>query len=197
MFEISHKEHMQVLNETIRTSTISPVREYNQRLAEMNRQRASLLISQIKGTSTAPTSNLNDENIKFNRGSNIRSPTEQGTANCPCKHGTQEAASDVNPNERSNNYLSEPGQDDDGPTPGISSITEDDSEVKETDYKNDDYEYETTTRASETSTLSLAERQRHLDLVAENLEVGVMFASKPIVQAITNPFVGTMTNRCV
>lgn len=193
---------MQVLNETIRTSTISPVREYNQRLAEMNRQRASLLISQIKATSTPSSSNLNDESIRFNgnKGSNLRSPADQGTAKCPCKEGTPEAASDVNPNEESNNYLSEPGQDDDGPTPGISSNTEDDSEVKETDYKNDDedYEYETTTRAAvETSTLSLAERQRHLDLVAENLEVGVMFASKPIVQAITNPFVGTMTNRCV
>lgn len=38
-------------------------------------------------------------------------------------------------------------------------------------------------------------RLRHEELVGENTEVGVMFASKPIVQAITNPFVGTLTNK--
>ena len=36
---------------------------------------------------------------------------------------------------------------------------------------------------------------RHKELINENAEVGVMFASKPIVQAITNPFVGPLTNR--
>lgn len=35
----------------------------------------------------------------------------------------------------------------------------------------------------------------HQDIVDESFEVGVMFASKPIVQAIANPFVGTITNR--
>lgn len=36
---------------------------------------------------------------------------------------------------------------------------------------------------------------RHDQLMEENFEVGLMFASKPIVQAITNPFVGAATNR--
>ncbi|KAG9510029.1 Synaptic vesicular amine transporter [Fragariocoptes setiger] len=35
----------------------------------------------------------------------------------------------------------------------------------------------------------------HQDLVDENFEVGIMFASKPIVQAIANPFIGTLTNK--
>lgn len=41
----------------------------------------------------------------------------------------------------------------------------------------------------------LANVSRHDQLMEENFEVGLMFASKPIVQAITNPFVGTATNR--
>ncbi|KAI1287502.1 Synaptic vesicular amine transporter [Halotydeus destructor] len=36
---------------------------------------------------------------------------------------------------------------------------------------------------------------RHEELVNENFEVGIMFACKPIVQAIANPFVGVFTNR--
>lgn len=36
---------------------------------------------------------------------------------------------------------------------------------------------------------------RHEELVRENTEVGIMFASKPIVQAFTNPFVGPLTNK--
>ncbi|KAF8771923.1 Synaptic vesicular amine transporter like protein [Argiope bruennichi] len=36
---------------------------------------------------------------------------------------------------------------------------------------------------------------RHHELIEENVEVGIMFASKPIVQAITNPFIGPLTNR--
>ena len=38
-------------------------------------------------------------------------------------------------------------------------------------------------------------RRRHKDLMHENVEVGVMFASKAAVQLITNPFVGPLTNR--
>jgi DHA1 family solute carrier family 18 vesicular amine transporter 1/2 len=38
---------------------------------------------------------------------------------------------------------------------------------------------------------------RHEELINENAEVGIMFASKPIVQAITNPFVGPLTNKLV
>lgn len=63
---------------------------------------------------------------------------------------------------------------------------------------------ETTTDGdSETATMTMittlspidANELRHQELVNENTEVGVMFASKPIVQAITNPFVGPLTNK--
>ena len=40
-----------------------------------------------------------------------------------------------------------------------------------------------------------AEERKHKELVEENIEVGVMFASKAVVQLITNPFVGPLTNR--
>ena len=39
------------------------------------------------------------------------------------------------------------------------------------------------------------EERKHKELVEENIEVGVMFASKAVVQLITNPFVGPLTNR--
>lgn len=54
-----------------------------------------------------------------------------------------------------------------------------------------------TTRMNRITTLSAidAHELRHKELVNENTEVGVMFASKPIVQAITNPFVGPLTNK--
>ena len=48
----------------------------------------------------------------------------------------------------------------------------------------------TTMRAT---TLSKLE-QKHKELVEENFEVGVMFASKAFVQLIANPFVGRLTN---
>ena len=38
-------------------------------------------------------------------------------------------------------------------------------------------------------------RRKHKELTHENVEVGVMFASKAVVQLITNPFVGPLTNR--
>ena len=46
-----------------------------------------------------------------------------------------------------------------------------------------------------TESLSDEEVLRHEELVRENTEVGIMFASKPIVQAFTNPFVGPLTNK--
>lgn len=52
-----------------------------------------------------------------------------------------------------------------------------------------------TTPEPPTTTQTPAKMLRHKELLEENFEVGIMFASKPIVQAITNPFVGTMTNR--
>ena len=39
------------------------------------------------------------------------------------------------------------------------------------------------------------EAERHRDIVDENIAVGLMFASKAMVQLITNPFVGPITNR--
>jgi len=39
------------------------------------------------------------------------------------------------------------------------------------------------------------EKQKHKELIQENIEVGVMFASKAVVQLIANPFVGPLTNR--
>lgn len=53
----------------------------------------------------------------------------------------------------------------------------------------------TTTEAASTTTRTPERQLRHEELINENLEVGIMFASKPIVQALANPFVGTMTNR--
>lgn len=56
-----------------------------------------------------------------------------------------------------------------------------------------------TTTTEEATTLPPSDEQvlRHRELVGESTEVGVMFASKPIVQAITNPFVGPLTNKSV
>jgi DHA1 family solute carrier family 18 vesicular amine transporter 1/2 len=36
---------------------------------------------------------------------------------------------------------------------------------------------------------------KHEELLQENVEVGVMFASKAFVQLFTNPFIGPITNR--
>jgi hypothetical protein len=41
----------------------------------------------------------------------------------------------------------------------------------------------------------LAKRKKHRELSKENVEVGIMFASKAVVQLIANPFVGPLTNR--
>jgi hypothetical protein len=37
--------------------------------------------------------------------------------------------------------------------------------------------------------------KRHAELANENVEVGLMFASKAMIQLIANPFVGHITNR--
>lgn len=36
---------------------------------------------------------------------------------------------------------------------------------------------------------------KHNELIEENVEVGIMFASKAVVQLICNPFVGPLTNK--
>lgn len=51
-----------------------------------------------------------------------------------------------------------------------------------------------TTTSLPTTTLTL-EQRKHKELVEENFEVGVMFASKAFVQLLANPFVGPLTNR--
>ena len=45
--------------------------------------------------------------------------------------------------------------------------------------------------------LAEEKRLKHKELVHENVEVGVMFASKAVVQLIANPFVGPLTNKWV
>lgn len=45
-----------------------------------------------------------------------------------------------------------------------------------------------------TTTLS-AEAKKHKELIEENMEVGMMFASKAFVQLLANPFVGPLTNK--
>lgn len=37
--------------------------------------------------------------------------------------------------------------------------------------------------------------KRHKDLMEENVEVGIMFASKAFVQLVANPFVGPLTHK--
>jgi DHA1 family solute carrier family 18 vesicular amine transporter 1/2 len=42
---------------------------------------------------------------------------------------------------------------------------------------------------------SAKKQRRHEDILDENVAVGLMFASKAIMQLITNPFIGPLTNR--
>ena len=60
----------------------------------------------------------------------------------------------------------------------------------ETEYE-DEYEEEEDLERNRT----MSSEDRHRDIVNENMVVGLMFASKAILQLITNPFVGPITNR--
>merc|ERR1719158_1232753 len=51
------------------------------------------------------------------------------------------------------------------------------------------------TESTITTTTLTPEERKHKELVEENMEVGMMFASKAFVQLIANPFVGPLTNR--
>lgn len=42
---------------------------------------------------------------------------------------------------------------------------------------------------------NMTSTKRHWELVKENQEVGVLFASKAFVQLIANPFIGRLTNK--
>ena len=209
---------MVVLNETLRTSTISPIKEYKQQLAELNRERPKMLISHIKNAAAAveaPRQAITDEDMV---NSDESSRTTTG-APCPCRPSDSNPLSKFGPwNKEQSADLKELSRQEDQLLQQLKNeitkvqmmksnarkeITSNEEEVVEAEKEleeeldddgDDDRDLMTTT---EESTISPADQQRHLDLVAENLEVGVMFASKPIVQALTNPFVGTMTNRCV
>ena len=66
---------------------------------------------------------------------------------------------------------------------------EDDDDLEDLD--EDEYPESTTAK------ISPEEKMKHDELVKENVEVGVMFASKAFVQLIANPFVGPLTNKYV
>ena len=61
----------------------------------------------------------------------------------------------------------------------------------------DDLSSSLTPSSTPATTVLSAEQRKHRELVEENVEVGVMFASKAAVQLITNPFIGPLTNRSV
>lgn len=203
---------MSVLNETLRTSTISPVKEYNQRLAEMNRERPKLLLTQIKNSATAAAADRDGRKSKIRKGTG-RTGNDGKTSTslpCPCLASHSNPLANIGSwdieespdrqqlsqeEEKLKQELSDDIHRDEeqvGQEMGQEEMAEAEQELEDDD--EDDGEMATTT---EGATVSPADQQRHLDLVAENLEVGVMFASKPIIQALTNPFVGSMTNRCV
>lgn len=55
-------------------------------------------------------------------------------------------------------------------------------------------------KSSTTTTTTLSPEQKEAqikekELREESTEVGVLFASKPVVQALTNPFIGPLTNK--
>lgn len=206
---------MSVLNETLRTSTISPVKEYNQRLAEMNRERPKMLLSQIKNAAAASRDNKSKTRTGSVKAKNGETTTST-SAPCPCRPSNSNPLANIGPwikeespdrqelskeeDELMQELSDDIKRDEERVREGMGEeeMAEAEKELEEEEEQqgeeDDDSDVPTTT---EGVTISPADQQRHLDLVAENLEVGVMFASKPIVQALTNPFVGSMTNRCV
>lgn len=58
-----------------------------------------------------------------------------------------------------------------------------------------EYEAENGSIWNETFTTLSPDQLKHNELLEENVETGFMFASKAVVQLITNPFVGPLTNR--
>jgi len=61
--------------------------------------------------------------------------------------------------------------------------------------QNSSNDYEEKMSQREKERLEEEKRRKHKELVHENVEVGVMFASKAVVQLIANPFVGPLTNK--
>ena len=73
-----------------------------------------------------------------------------------------------------------------------------DSEEPPTISSDDDYDNPEDTDGltpQQRAAMEAEKRRKHKELTHENVEVGVMFASKAVVQLITNPFVGPLTNR--
>lgn len=135
LYNIHHEKAMVQLNETYRTSTLSPSQEWNLRRAELDGESNKLFAEKLEEISR-----------KISLGSE-------------CEKTISE-------------YMNKEGW------PTTTTMA-------------------TTTEGATTTEIPDAERLRHEELVNENAEVGIIFASKPVVQVITNPFVGMITNKYV
>ena len=72
---------------------------------------------------------------------------------------------------------------------------EDEDEYEDEEEEDMMYEEDATTPGYSERNRTISKEERHRDIVNENMVVGLMFASKAILQLITNPFVGPITNR--
>lgn len=57
------------------------------------------------------------------------------------------------------------------------------------------FSFQETTTINQTAVEVLERTVRHKELVEETVAVGVMFASKAVVQLLTNPIVGPLTHK--
>lgn len=173
LFELHHTENEKILNETLRTSTPSPLQEYRDRMSLL--EKPKLLPEYSRGTLPVFKSSTNGD--ATSSGLNLQ---------CTCRQDANgefvtEITSAASINDQQDQELNR-----EGVPPGSWSARKGRWTTTTTE------EPEPTPPGS---TISPLQKQRHEDLQKENLEVGVMFASKPIIQAITNPFVGTLTNK--
>ena len=82
------------------------------------------------------------------------------------------------------------------PDPGLSSLSEVEYDTALEDAMLDESDLNETMKSiRELKIEESKKRRRHRELVSENVEVGIMFASKAVVQLIANPFVGPLTNK--
>lgn len=77
---------------------------------------------------------------------------------------------------------------------GLADYEDEYEEDEENDYEETDEEGVTISSQLERNR-TISNDDRHRDILNENMIVGMMFASKAILQLITNPFVGPITNR--
>ena len=181
-----HQQNLVVLNETLRTATPSPQEENLARFAVFNKEKPKLL----------PEYTFQQQSSidRFPQKDGSKDEGEDGmNLQCTCRREkdgefvTELSAIFNRDNENQFNSRTEDDQNDNRARSWKSYQTT----VKPTEGEEEDDEDE----EAIPTTVNPVKNQRHEDLQAENFEVGIMFASKPIVQAITNPFVGTMTNR--